>query len=220
MQGPSAAAILRKTCDGEATDLPRNRIRTHSFNGHELLVATTGYTGELGYELYTPPAIAIDLWGALLAAGKTHGISPVGLGARDTLRLESGYALYGHELNDDINGFEARVSWAIKLKRGDFVGRDALVEVRKNKAKRRVVGIEMLDRGIARANYPVLHKGTVIGHITSGTQSPTLGKPVALALVERAAAKLGTPLEIDVRGRLKSAVVCKFPFYNRPKPQG
>lgn len=217
LQGPAAKKILRSVCDGDAIDAPRNRIRTHNFQASDILVATTGYTGELGYELYTPPAVATPLWNALMKAGAAAGISPVGLGARDTLRLEAGYALYGHELSDEINGYEARVSWAIKLKGGEFVGRDALATVRKNKAKRRIVGIEMVDRGIARADYPVLSDGDVVGHITSGTQSPTLSKPIALALVDRSAAAIGTALEIDIRGRRKRAVVCKYPFYTRPE---
>ena len=218
LQGPMAQTILRDVCDGEATDLPRNRIRAHSFHGADVLVATTGYTGELGYELYCPPEIAADLWRELMDIGGPLGLKPVGLGARDTLRLESGYALYGHELADEINGFEARVSWAIKLKRGDFVGRDALATIRRNKAARWIVGIEMVDRGIARADYPVFSGDQQVGHVTSGTHSPTLGKPIALALVDRAVAAVGTELEIDIRGRRKRAVVCKYPFYTRPDP--
>ncbi len=215
VQGPRAIDVLRAVIDGDATELPRNKIRVHDFHGANVLVATTGYTGELGYELYAPPEIAAALWGELFASGAGFGIVPCGLGARDTLRLESGYALYGHELADDINGYEARVGWAIKLKRGDFVGRDALAAIRKNKSKRRLVGLEMVDRGIPRAGYAVKQAGEVVGHVTSGTHSPSLAKPIALALVPRALSKLGTSLELDIRGRIKRVAVCKFPFYTR-----
>ena len=122
----------------------------------------------------------------------------------------------GHELTDDINGYEARLGWAIKLKRADFIGRDALAAVRRQKSSRLLVGIEMLDRGIPRADYPVVNDGVVIGHVTSGTQSPTLGKPIALALIAREFSALGTELQVDIRGRLRAAAVCRYPFYMRP----
>lgn len=216
LQGPKAADILTQVAPGEATHLARNQVRKHDFAGAELLVATTGYTGEAGYEIYCEPSVAGALWDAFLHAGGPSGLLPVGLGARDTLRLECGYALYGHELTDDINGYEARLGWAIKLKRADFIGRDALAAVRRQKSSRLLVGIEMLDRGIPRADYPVVNDGVVIGHVTSGTQSPTLGKPIALALIAREFSALGTELQVDIRGRLRAAAVCRYPFYMRP----
>ncbi|MEY3012234.1 MAG: hypothetical protein RIT45_969 [Pseudomonadota bacterium] len=216
LQGPRAAEILAAVADGEACDLPRNHIRVHDFRGAPLLVATTGYTGEAGFEIYTPPEVAEDLWNALLQAGEPLGARPVGLGARDTLRLEMAYALYGHELRDDINPYEGRVGWAVKLDGRDFVGRDALTAIRAEGASRRLVGLHMVDRGIARAGYPVVYEGAVVGEITSGTQSPSLGQPIALALVPKALAKVGTTVDVDVRGRTRRAEVVRLPFLTVP----
>ncbi len=213
LQGPQAASILADVADGEAIGLPRNCIRVHSFRGADLLVATTGYTGEKGFEIYAPPEISPDLWRALMTAGRDRGISPVGLGARDTLRLEMGYPLYGNDLNDETNGLEARLGWAIKYKAGDFIGRDALLAVKRAGPKRRLVGIRMVERGVPRAGYPVLHGGDVIGHVTSGTHSPSLGRPIGLAMVPARQAEIGTLLAIDIRGKPRQAAVCAFPFY-------
>ncbi len=213
LQGPKASDVLRAVAPGDAIGLPRNAIRVHDFRGANLLVATTGYTGEPGFEIYCPPEVAGDLWQACLAADSD--VSPVGLGARDTLRLEVGYALYGHELTDEINGYEARVAWAIKLTDTPFVGSAALAEIKANKPTRRLVGLEMIDRGIPRADYPVRHDGEVVGHVTSGTQSPSLKRPVAIALVPRALSKLGTELQVEMRGKERRAKVVKMPFYVR-----
>ena len=213
LQGPKASEILAQVASGEAIGLPRNRIRVHDFNGANLLVATTGYTGERGFEIYTPPEVAADLWNALLQAGKAAGICPVGLGARDTLRLEMGYPLYGNDLNDSTNGIEARLGWAIKFKAGDFVGRDALLEIKRAGPKRRLVGLQMVDRGVPRAGYPVLLAGEQVGHVTSGTHSPSLARPIALAMVPAELSEIGTMLAVDIRGNPRQAAVCRFPFY-------
>jgi aminomethyltransferase len=214
LQGPKACEILSIVAPGEACELPRNHIRLHSFRGADLLVATTGYTGEPGVEIYAPPDVAADLWDALLDAGRAAGAMPVGLGARDTLRLEMAYALYGHELRDDINPFEARVGWAVKLDDRTFVGSDALRTIKATGATRRLVGLEMVDRGIARADYRICVGGENVGWITSGTHSPTLGKAIALGVVPKALAKPGTALEIMVHGRPRRAVVVPLPFAN------
>ncbi len=213
LQGPKASAILARVLPGEAIGLPRNRIRVHSFHGADTLVATTGYTGEPGFELYVPPEIATDLWNALLDAGQADGISPVGLGARDTLRLEMGYALYGHELDDGTNGYEARVGWAIKLnKPAGFVGSEALQKVKTAGIAKKLVGLTMVDRGIARDGMPVLYRGEHVGHVTSGTHSPSLKAPIALAYVPPHLAAEGTELDIDVRGQARKARVTAYPF--------
>ncbi len=211
LQGPKSSAILAAVAPGEAIGLARNFIRVHDFHGANLLVATTGYTGEPGFEIYCPPEVASDLWRACMAVDPV--VTPVGLGARDTLRLEMGYALYGHELADDINGYEARVAWAIKLGAGPFVGREALASVKASKPARRLVGLEMVDRGIPRETYPVLHDGAVVGHVTSGTHSPSLKRSVAIALVPRLLSTLGTELSVEIRGQARRARVVKYPFY-------
>ncbi|MBM4343807.1 MAG: glycine cleavage system aminomethyltransferase GcvT [Deltaproteobacteria bacterium] len=213
VQGPNAARLLRRVAPGEAIGLPRNRVRVHAFDGGDLLVATTGYTGESGFEIYCAPDQAERLWFALLDAGADLGVSPVGLGARDTLRLEMGYPLYGNELDDHTNGYEARVGWAMRPKKaGGFIGSDPLLQVLAQGPARKLVGLELTDRGVPRAEYPVLHQGQPVGKVTSGTHSPSLKKPVALAYVPADLSAPGTPLAIDVRGQPKAAVVVPFPF--------
>jgi aminomethyltransferase len=212
LQGPKASEILAKVAPGEAIGLPRNFIRVHSFRGADVLAATTGYTGEAGFELYTPPEIAVDLWNALMEAGEPLGLSPVGLGARDTLRLEMGYPLYGHELDDQTNPLEARLGWAVKLAKGPFVGSEALQQVKFEGPRKKLVGLKMIDRGVPRADYPVLFDGEVVGKVTSGTHSPTLKEGVALAYVPSLLATDGRIFEIGMRGGNRKAQVCSYPF--------
>ncbi len=215
LQGPAARAILADVAPGEALDLARNYIRVHNFRGADLLVATTGYTGERGFEIYTPPEIAVDLWRALSDAGRDVGLVPVGLGARDTLRLEMGFALYGHELRDDINGYEAGLGWVIKLAKGDFVGREALAAVKQAGPRRKLVGLEMVDRGIARDGYPILSDGAVIGAVTSGTRSPTGEKSIAMALIDASVAATASEVDVEIHGRPRRAKVVRMPFVTR-----
>jgi aminomethyltransferase len=213
LQGPNAAEILARVLPGEALGLPRNRIRVHSFHGADMLVATTGYTGEPGFEIYCPPELAMDLWNALMTGGADLGISPVGLGARDTLRLEMGYALYGHELDDETNGYEAKVGWAIKLdKAGGFIGRDALAGIKTAGVKRKLVGLKMVDRGIAREGTPIVENGQRVGHVTSGTHSPNLKQAIAMAYVPSASAALGQIVTVELRGEPRKAQVVSYPF--------
>lgn len=213
VQGPNASALLARVSPGEAIGLPRNKIRVHDFHGANLLVATTGYTGEAGFEIYCPPELAEPLWSQLLDAGQDLGVTPVGLGARDTLRLEMGFPLYGHEMDDQTSGYEARVGWAIKPKKaGGFIGGEALLRLQAAGLPKKLVGLELLDRGVPRADYPVLHDGVAVGKVTSGTHSPTAKKPIALAFVPPHLSALGTELAIDVRGQAKRAVVVAFPF--------
>lgn len=213
LQGPRASEIMALVAPGDAIGLPRNKIRVHDFHGANLLVATTGYTGEAGFEIFCPPELATDLWNALLEAGKPFGISPVGLGARDTLRLEMGYALYGHELDDETNGYEAKVAWAVKpAKPGGFVGSTALAAVKAAGAQKKLVGLVLTDRGVPRADYPVLFEGQVVGKVTSGTQSPTRKAPIALAYVPSHLTAPGTVLHVEIRGVPKAAQVVAYPF--------
>lgn len=213
LQGPKAAEILARVLPGEALGLPRNRIRVHAFRAGDALVATTGYTGEPGFEIYCQPDDASELWNALLDGGHDLGICPVGLGARDTLRLEMGYALYGHELNDDTNGYEAKVGWAIKLdKAGGFIGRDALAAIKAAGVKRKLVGLKMVDRGIAREGTPIVQDGKRIGHVTSGTHSPNLKQAIAMAYVPTALASLGQIVTVELRGEPRKAEVVAYPF--------
>jgi aminomethyltransferase len=174
------------------------------------IVSRTGYTGEHGYELYLPHGDALPVWEELLGRGSDLGVAPIGLAARDTLRFEVCYCLYGHELAEDISPLEAGIGWAVKLKKADFVGRTALLEQKRAGIPRRIVCLEMVGRGIARQGARVLCAGQEVGKVTSGTFSPTLKKPLAMALVDASAAK--DELVVDVRGRDIACRRVAFPF--------
>ena len=221
LQGPEAEAILRKlapTYDGSLKTYKCARINVA---GLDILVGRTGYTGEDGFEFFPQAADTEFLWKAVMEAGASHGVLPIGLAARDTLRLESGYSLYGHELNASINPLEAGLGWITDLvseEKGDFVGRAALLKIRDNGPARKMTGIEMVDLAIPREGCEVYRDGRVVGVVTSGTLSPTLGKGIALALVEPAAAARGTELQVSIRGAQKPATAVARTFYKRPKP--
>lgn len=176
----------------------------------EWIVSRTGYTGEHGYELYLPNADALAVWRELLAEGADLGVQPIGLAARDTLRFEVCYCLYGHELGEDVTPLEAGIGWAVKLKKDAFVGKDALVAQHRDGVPRKLVCLELDDRGIARQDAPVLEDGRPVGKVTSGTFSPTLKKALALALVESGTGS--GDLAVDVRGRALACHTVAFPF--------
>lgn len=212
LQGPAASTILSRL-----TQTPLEKIAYFHFHeglvdGVPTIISRTGYTGEDGFELYFDPGHAVQLWSALMAAGESEGLLPAGLGARDTLRLEAGLALYGHELSPEISPLEASLGWIVKLDKGDFIGRSALVHLKEQKSHRRLIGLRMTEAGVPRADYPVFHDGTRIGSVTSGTLSPVLRQGIALALVERGPLLPGTELQVEVRGRLIAAEVVKPPF--------
>jgi aminomethyltransferase len=215
LQGPKAEAIL-----GQLSGVPLSAIRYYHFgagkvDGVPALISRTGYTGEDGFELYVPAAAAVNLWLQLLEVGKDDGLVPVGLGARDTLRLEKGYALYGHELSPAITPLEAGLGWIVKLEKGDFVGRDALVRQQAAGISRRLVGLVMEERGIPREGYPVFAGERQVGQVTSGTMSPSLKNGIALALVESACAVLNAELLVGIRDRKLKAKIVKPPFIKK-----
>jgi aminomethyltransferase len=217
LQGPRAAEIL-----APLTPLPLEGVRYYAFAasqvaGHQALVSRTGYTGEDGFELYLDPGEAGAVWDALLEAGESAGLVPAGLGARDTLRLEAGMALYGHELDEGTTPFHAGLEWVVKLDKGDFVGRDALLEQRRQGVERRLVGFEVTGRGIARQGHPILHRGEPVGAVTSGTWSPTLEKALGMAFVATPHAGQGGQLEVEVRGRALPLQLTGLPFYKRAR---
>jgi aminomethyltransferase len=217
LQGPRALDILRPL-----TTTPLDSIRYYHFASGEVagrpaILSRTGYTGEDGFELFVGPGDAVEVWDALLAAGASAGLAPAGLGARDTLRLEAGMALYGHEIDRETTPWDAGLGWIVKLDRGEFVGRDALVAARERGPARRLVGYEVDARGIARQGHEIHADGRKIGAVTSGTFSPTFEKALGMAYVESAYAAPGTPIEIDVRGRALAAHVVKLPFYKRSR---
>jgi aminomethyltransferase len=178
------------------------------------VVSRTGYTGEDGYELIVGASHAERVWNAILNSGQEHGILPCGLGARDTLRFEAAMPLYGHELSDSINPYAAGVGWAVKLGKGEFIGRDALRTWKQNPGQTRV-GLRLEGRRIARQGTGVLDGGRTVGTVTSGTFAPTLQASLAMALVDPAISQLGTSLQVDIRGRHEAARVVELPFYRR-----
>ncbi len=214
LQGPSAKRILSKLSDESL--FPQKYysfVRDLVVAGVNCLVSRTGYTGEFGYELYCAPENAVRLARALLEAGAGDGLIPCGLGARDTLRLEAGMPLYGHELSDDISPLEAGLGMFVKIGKEDFIGKAALLQRGEPAVTR--VGLVVTDRGIAREHCDVYAEGRLIGSTTSGTLLPYTNKASAMALIEKEFSTPGTAVDVDVRGRLLSAQVVPLPFYQR-----
>ncbi|MDF2669919.1 MAG: gcvT [Paenibacillus sp.] len=217
LQGPASLAII-----GKLTDAPLEELRSYRFipeiqvAGVEALVSRTGYTGEDGFELYVDAEDASTVWEKLLEAGADEGIVAAGLGARDTLRFEARLPLYGQELSDTITPLEAGVGFFVKLDKGDFIGREALVALKEQGLPRKLVGIEMIDRGIPRSHYPVFSaEGQQIGEVTTGTQSPTLKRNIGMALLNKEYTALDSEIYVEIRGKRLKAVVVKTPFYKR-----
>lgn len=217
LQGPLAASVLQKVTTVRVSEMKPFTFQDDVEIANKLtLVSRTGYTGEDGFEIYCKSEEAVDLWEALLQAGKEEGIKPCGLGARDTLRFESKLALYGQELSKTITPIEAGIGFFVKVnKECDFNGKEVLKEQKENGAPRKLVGIEMLERGIPRSHYEVFVGDEKIGEVTSGTQSPTLKKNIGLALVNAKYAALHTEVEVQIRNKRVKAIVVPTPFYKR-----
>ncbi len=215
LQGPKAEAILDRVTDVDVTKLWFHGVVEGVLCGDvPAIIARTGYTGEDGFELFFENAYAERVWNSLLQAGQVDGLKPIGLGARDSLRFEPKLALYGHEISDQINPYEAGLGWVVKLDKGPFIGREALQRIKAEGPRRKLVGLEMIGRGIARQGYLVATpEGETVGEVTSGMPAPTLGKNLALALVRADLARLGTELDVIVRNKPVRAVVVKTPFY-------
>lgn len=214
LQGPKAEEILKKLAAEE--DIPTGyytALFDRTIDGMNCIISRTGYTGEDGFEIYLSPADAPKMWNLLLDAGKEEGLIPCGLGARDTLRLEASMPLYGHEMNDEISPRETGLGIFVKMKKEDFIGKAALVQRGKPTVKR--VGLKVTGRGILREHQSVLLDGKEIGHTTSGTFCPYLNQPVAMAILPKEYAEIGTALEVDVRGRKVPVEVIALPFYKR-----
>jgi aminomethyltransferase len=220
LQGPDAQSILQKV-----TDLPLGEIKYYHFthgtvDGIAGIVSRTGYTGEDGFEVYAPADRAEQLWNKLLDAGNTGtptGVLPCGLAARNTLRLEAGLALYGHEIDETTTLLEANLGWICKLDKGDFIGREALAQQKADGIKRKLAGFEITERGIARDDQEVVVDEERVGKVTSGSPAPFLKKNIGFAYLPVEYATVGQEIKIDVRGRLVCAQVVKAPFYKRAK---
>jgi aminomethyltransferase len=215
LQGPLSESILQRVTDVPLAALKYYRFMEGRVCNRPAVISRTGYTGEDGFELYLQAEDSQDVWTELLAKGEPDGLLPCGLGARDTLRLEARLPLYGHELADDISPLEAGLGPFVKLEKGSFVGKDALSAQKAAGVQRKIVGIELRERGIPRADYSVYCDGRLVGRVTSGTMSPTLKVPIGLALIDVDAAQVGTQLQVDIRGKQVPAEVVKTPFYKR-----
>jgi aminomethyltransferase len=215
LQGPLARSILEPLTTLDLEQIRRYWSVTGEAAGVSTLVARTGYTGEDGFELFVSAHQATKVWDACLAAGRAAGMTPVGLGARDTLRLEAGYLLYGNDMDEHATPLEAGLHRLVKFDKGEFVGRDALLRQQATGVTKRLVGIRMDGPGIPRHGYGLWDGETHLGEVTSGTQSPTLGVGVALGYVPPAAATTGTSLSVDIRGRRASACIIDPPFYRK-----
>lgn len=217
VQGPRAEAVLGRVAETDLAGIGYYRCRQGvPVAGVPCLVSRTGYTGEDGFEVYCPWDAAPRLWEAILDAGRPEGAVPAGLGARDTLRLEARLLLYGNDIDETTTPLEAGLGWTVKWDKGDFVGRAALERQRAGGVPKKLVGFELVERGIPRHGYPIHKDGTPVGTVTSGTFSPTLDKSVGLGYVPPGLAAVGTALEIIIRERPVRAVVVKTPFYRRP----
>lgn len=214
VQGPQAVSILQQFVQADLSQVKAFGHINATVLGQPGFIARTGYTGEDGFEIMLDPGVGVELWRSLYNAG----VIPCGLGARDTLRLEAAMALYGQDIDETTTPLEAGMGWLVHLDtKGDFIGRDVLEHQKANKVQRRLVGLCLQGRNIARHGYQVLSQGHIVGEITSGTLSPTLGYPIALAYVPTSLSQLGQQLDVDIRGKLYPAVVVKRPFYRSPK---
>lgn len=218
IQGPLAAEITGKVTDTDLEGIEYFSWHRVTVADVDTMVARTGYTGEDGFEFYAPNDQITRIWDALIEEGAPFGLVPVGLGARDTLRLEARMPLYGQELSDEISPYESGLGWAVKLDAADFVGREPMAAVKANKPSRRTVGFTTIGRsGAPRTHCKVLVDGNEVGYVTSGAFSPTLQKNIGLALIDRDYAGAGKPLQIEIRGKLVDGEQIKTPFYKRER---
>lgn len=218
LQGPKSQAILQKITSANLVPLKFYHFMSTEVLGIPSIVSRSGYTGEDGFEIYADSSRIGDIFDALLTDGAPMGLKPVGLGARDTLRIESGMMLYGHEMDETVTPYEVVYGWLVDLTK-DFTGREALRKQKEEGVKKKLVGFEMTDRGIARHGYKVFGDGREIGRVTSGTFAPTLGKALGFAFVDRTHESPGSEIEIEIRGQHAKARVVPLPFYRRPKTQ-
>jgi aminomethyltransferase len=215
VQGPRAFGLVQRLADQKLDGVGTYRFTTGKVATVQCIISRTGYTGEDGFELYCAPSDAVTLWNALLEEGKGDGLIPAGLGARDSLRTEMKYALYGNDIDDAHTPLEAGLSWIVKLDKADFVGKAALVAQKGKGVERRLVGFELTEAGIPRAHYPILKDGQKVGEVTSGTMGPSVKKPIGMGYVPAALAGEGSTFHVEIRGAPKAARVVKTPFHKK-----
>ena len=217
IQGPNSMAILQSLTDIDLGEIKYYWFRSGRVNGVSAMIARTGYTGEDGFEVYLDPAESEGIWNKILETGRKYGLLPCGLAARNTLRLEAKMALYGNDIDRTTTVLEADLGWICKLGKGDFIGRDALARQKEAGVERKLVGFEVIDRGIARDHNPILIDGEEVSLVSSGSPAPFLKKNIGMAYLPIEHSAIGSPIEIDVRGRKLAAVVVQTPFYKRNK---
>lgn len=218
LQGPLAATILQKLTATDLSGLKYFRCaRDVDINGTTCLISRTGYTGEDGFELFCTPEQARELWESLMTAGQDEGLQPIGLGARDSLRFEACLPLYGHELDAETTPVEAGLKRYVQIDKPDYIGREVLARQLSEGVKKTLVGFEMIDRGVPRAEHRILADGNQVGYVTTGSYAPYLDKNVGLGYVPPELSAIGTGLQIDIRGKMADAVIVKTPFYRRKK---
>ena len=220
LQGPDALGILAKLTDVPLAEIKYYHFTEGQIDGVPAIISRTGYTGEDGFEVYAAAHKAEQIWNKLLDAGNfgsDTGVLPCGLAARNTLRLEAGMALYGHEIDETTTLLEANLGWICKLSKGDFIGREALAKQKETGVRKRLVGFEVTERGIARDEQDVVIDGERVGKVTSGSPAPYLKKNIGMAYVPTGSASEGQQIQIDVRGKLVGAQIVKTPFYKREK---
>ncbi len=213
LQGPQSQIILAALTDVNLDEIGYYRFAEGEVDGVRGIISRTGYTGEDGFELYIPATAAPHLWNALLRVGEPHGLVPAALGARDSLRLEVGYALYGNDLSEEHSALESGLGWIVRLDAGEFIGRAALTAEKERGVQRRLTGIRLSERGFPRPGYPIVHEGEEVGIVTSGVASPTLGDGIALGYIPTGIARPGTGIGIRIRDRTLAARTQRPPFY-------
>jgi|TARA_Y100000310_G_scaffold270988_1_gene285206 aminomethyltransferase len=213
LQGPLSEKILQNICNHNISTLNRFRFVDAAVDGKKVIISRTGYTGEDGFEIYSDSDDTVNIWNLILENGKEEKIKPIGLGARDTLRLEACYNLHGHETNEKISPVEASSGWAVRVHKTNFFGKEILIEQKKNGTKKINAAFEMIDKAIARDHYEVQKNNQEIGIVTSGTFSPTFKKSIGLAFIQKEFSSPGTEIDILIRGKAHKAKIIKKPFY-------
>src|SRR5688572_15162951 len=220
LQGPASRDVLQPLTGVELGELRPYWFANGEVANARATISRTGYSGEDGFEIFVPPNMADRVWQAVLESGRSADVIPCGLGARDTLRLEAAMRLYGNEIDESTTVLEAGLEWTVSWKKSEFIGRDVLVEQKEKGLERTLVGLEMIDRGIARHGYPIVRDGRPVGVVTSGTQTPFLKKAIAMAYVPPDLTSPGSEVDVDVRGRVSKARVVPLPFYKRSRSSG
>ena len=217
VQGPNTLEILKPLTKTDLSKIKYYRFEMGQVAGIDTIISRTGYTGEYGFELYFDPAFSMQMWDALIDSGKSYGLTPTGLGCRDTLRLEAGMALYGNDIDSEHTAFEAGLQWTVKMNKEDFIGKAALQSQIENGLTRHLVGFELTERGIPRHGYQIYSGDQCIGEVTSGTMSITLGKPIGMGYVTTGFEKIGTPIQVKIREKMIKGKTVALPFYSRTR---